>query len=76
MELFGISGEIFLAIAGMAALLASVFLNKDNSYRITVRLCNLSFLITIFLILFSYSHSGSLFNEAFIYDDLARFQKY
>ena len=75
MELFGISGEIFLAIAGMVALLASVFLNKDNSYRITVRLCNLSFLITIVLILFSYSHSGSLFNEAFIYDDLARFTK-
>ena len=75
MELFGISGEIFLAIAGMATLLASVFLNKDSSYRITLRLCNLSFLITIILIFFSHSHSGSLFNGAFIYDDLARFAK-
>ena len=75
MELFGISGEIFLAIAGMATLLASVFLNKDSSYRITLRLCNLSFLITITLILFSYSDSGSLFNGAFVYDDLARFTK-
>mgnify|MGYP001189283643 CR=1 FL=1 len=75
MELFGISGEIFLAIAGMASLLASVFLNKDSSYRITLRLCNLSFLITIILIFFSHSHSGSIFNGAFIYDDLARFAK-
>ncbi len=75
MELFGISGEIFLAIAGMITLLASVFLNKDSSYRITLRLCNLSFLITIILIFFSHSHSGSIFNEAFIYDDLARFAK-
>ena len=75
MELFGISGEIFLAIAGMATLLASVFLNKDSSYRITLRLCNLSFLITIICILFSYSDSGSLFNGAFVYDDLARFTK-
>ena len=75
MELFGISGEIFLAIAGMGTLLASVFLNKDSSYRITLRLCNLSFLITIICILFSYSDSGSLFNGAFVYDDLARFTK-
>ena len=75
MELFGISGEIFLAIAGMVSLLASVFLNKDSSYRITLRLCNLSFLITIILIFFSHSHSGSIFNGAFIYDDLARFAK-
>ncbi len=75
MELFGISGEIFLAIAGMATLLSSVFLNKDSSYRITLRLCNLSFLITIILIFFSHSHSGSLFNGSFIYDDLARFAK-
>ena len=29
MSLFGISGELFLALAGMVALLISVFINKE-----------------------------------------------
>ena len=33
MNLFGISGELFLALAGMIALLTSVFINKDNNYQ-------------------------------------------
>ena len=31
MSLFGISGELFLALAGMVALLTSVFINKENN---------------------------------------------
>ena len=37
MNLYGISGEIFLAISGMIALLISVFSSKDSSLKITTR---------------------------------------
>ena len=41
MNLYGISGEIFLAISGMIALLISVFSSKDSSLKITTMFCNL-----------------------------------
>ena len=75
MSLYGISGEIFLALGGMVALLSGVFVNKDNSFKITTRICNISFIISFILIFFSHSNSGSLFNEMFVYDGLARYTK-
>ena len=36
MSLFGISGELFLALAGMVALLTSVFINKDNTLILVI----------------------------------------
>ena len=75
MSLYGISGEIFLALGGMVALLSGVFVSKDNSFKITTRICNISFIISFILIFFSHSNSGSLFNEMFIYDGLARYTK-
>ena len=47
MNLYGISGEIFLAISGMIALLISVFSSKGSSLKITTRFCNLSLLISL-----------------------------
>ena len=75
MSLYGISGEIFLALGGMVALLSGVFVSKDNSFKITTRICNFSFIISFILIFFSHSNSGSLFNEMFVYDGLARYTK-
>ena len=75
MSLYGISGEIFLALGGMVALLSGVFVSKDNSFKITTRICNISFIISFILIFFSHSNSGSLFNEMFVYDGLARYTK-
>ena len=75
MSLYGISGEIFLALGGMVALLSGVFVTKDNSFKITTRICNISFIISLILIFFSHSNSGSLFNEMFVYDGLARYTK-
>ena len=75
MSLYGISGEIFLALGGMVALLSGVFVSKDNSFKITTRICNISFIISLILIFFSHSNSGSLFNEMFVYDGLARYTK-
>ena len=37
MNLYGISGEIFLAISGMIALLISVFSSKDSSLKINYK---------------------------------------
>ena len=76
MDLFGISGELFLALAGMFALLTSVFINKDNSLKITTRICNFAFLISLFLIFISHSTSGFLFNEMYIYDALSQYTKF
>ena len=75
MSLYGISGEIFLALGGMVALLSGVFVSKDNSFKITTRICNISFIISFILIFFSHSNSGSLFNGMFVYDGLARYTK-
>ena len=75
MSLYGISGEIFLALGGMVTLLSGVFFSKDNSFKITTRICNISFIISFILIFFSHSNSGSLFNEMFRYDGLARYTK-
>ncbi len=47
MNLYGMSGEIFLAISGMIALLISVFSSKDSSLKITTRFCNFSLLISL-----------------------------
>ena len=75
MSLYGISGEIFLALGGMIALLSGVFVSKDNSFKITTRICNVSFIISLILIFFTHSNSGSLFDEMFVYDGLARYTK-
>ena len=75
MSLYGISGEIFLALGGMIALLSGVFVSKDNSFKITSRICNISFIISLILIFFTHSNSGSLFDEMFVYDGLARYTK-
>ena len=75
MNLFGISGELFLALAGMIALLTSVFINKDNSLKITTRICNVAFIITLVLIFISHSIPGSLFNEMYVHDALSRYTK-
>ena len=72
MSLFGISGELFLALAGMVALLTSVFINKDNSLKITTRICNVAFIISLVLIFISHSIPGSLFNEMYVHDALSR----
>ena len=75
MGLFGISGEIFLALGGMTALLSGVFVNKENNFKVATRICNIAFLISLILILFSHSVSGSLFNEMYRYDSLAKYSK-
>ena len=75
MNLYGISGEIFLAISGMIALLISVFSNKDSSLKITTRFCNLSLLISLILIVLSHQNSGYLFNEMYVYDGLSLYSK-
>ncbi len=75
MSLYGISGEIFLALGGMVALLSGVFVNKDNNFKITTRICNISFIISLILIFFSHSVPGSLFNEMFVHDALAQYTK-
>ena len=75
MSLFGISGELFLALAGMVALLTSVFINKDNSLKITTRICNVAFIISLVLIFISHSIPGSLFNEMYVHDALSRYTK-
>ena len=75
MNLYGISGEIFLAISGMIALLISVFSSKDSSLKITTRFCNLSLLISLILIVLSHQNSGYLFNEMYVYDGLSLYSK-
>ena len=75
MNLYGISGEIFLAISGMIALLISVFSRKDSSLKITTRFCNLSLLISLILIVLSHQNSGYLFNEMYVYDGLSLYSK-
>ncbi len=75
MNLYGISGEIFLAISGMIALLISVFSSKDTSLKITTRFCNLSLLISLILIVLSHQNSGYLFNEMYVYDGLSLYSK-
>ena len=75
MNLYGISGEIFLAISGMIALLISVFSNKNSSLKITTRFCNLSLLISLILIVLSHQNSGYLFNEMYVYDGLSLYSK-
>ena len=75
MNLYGVSGEIFLAISGMIALLISVFSSKDSSLKITTRFCNLSLLISLILIVLSHQNSGYLFNEMYVYDGLSLYSK-
>ena len=75
MNLYGISGEIFLAISGMIALLISVFSSKGSSLKITTRFCNLSLLISLILIVLSHQNSGYLFNEMYVYDGLSLYSK-
>ena len=75
MNLYGISGEIFLAISGMIALLISVFSFKDSSLKITTRFCNLSLFISLILIVLSHQNSGYLFNEMYVYDGLSLYSK-
>ena len=75
MNLYGISGEIFLAISGMIALLISVFSSKDSSLKITTRFCNLSLFISLILIVLSHQNSGYLFNEMYVYDGLSLYSK-
>ena len=75
MNLYGIFGEIFLAISGMIALLISVFSSKDSSLKITTRFCNLSLLISLILIVLSHQNSGYLFNEMYVYDGLSLYSK-
>ena len=75
MNLYGISGEIFLAISGMIALLISVFSSKDSSLKITTRFCNLSLLISLILIVLSHQNSGYLFKEMYVYDGLSLYSK-
>ena len=75
MNLYGISGEIFLAISGMIALLISVFSSKNSSLKITTRFCNLSLLISLILIVLSHQNSGYLFNEMYVYDGLSLYSK-
>ena len=75
MHLYGISGEIFLAISGMIALLISVFSSKNSSLKITTRFCNLSLLISLILIVLSHQNSGYFFNEMYVYDGLSLYSK-
>ena len=75
MNLYGISGEIFLAISGMIALLISVFSSNGSSLKITTRFCNLSLLISLILIVLSHQNSGYLFNEMYVHDALSRYTK-
>ena len=75
MNLYGISGEIFLAISSMIALLISVFSSKDSSLKITTRFCNLSLFISLILVVLSHQNSGYLFNEMYVYDGLSLYSK-
>ncbi len=75
MEITSISGEIFLSCMGLIIILVSVFSNKENSFNLSYRLSQVSFIVAGIIILITHNDSGKLFLDAYTFDGLARYSK-